>query len=1005
MPLHCRIAIPVFILSILSPSAHSQSTNPFFVPPTYPGTGRAVAADFNKDGKLDLAFTDGTLLLGRGDGTFTTASTLTVTGDTIVAGDFNGDGKPDIAIASDSSTLLSVLLGNGDGTFQAALTTTVGAALKSLVVADFNGDHKLDVAGVNDSSGLFVLLGAGNGSFAPASGSPRTLPPSSVIVAGDFNGDSNVDLAYGSSSNSSAGIPGGVFLGNGDGTFKTGSALTIGLQGVLAAGAGDVNGDGKLDLIFSGSTGGSVAATVVFLGNGDGTFQLIDSSLAANGAIALADLNRDHRDDIILDDGIGVRVFLSGSDGTALLANAYSPVASQDSSSVIAADFNGDGTIDVAARNVMLLGNGDGSLQGNDVVLFTKEVTPGAIGDFNSDGSQDLATADGSSLIVFLNDGSGKFIQAHSYPGSMNPFAAVDMNRDGKLDLLLFTTDNSSGAQTFGLGVMFGNGDGTFGALTSTGITGLTALTSINVIDLNGDQVPDLIGITPQGVSVFLGKADGTFSSAVNYSAGATPTYLLTGDFNNDGKADAAVQSSVESSAGIGVLLGKGDGTFAPVIFSNPGIFPDFAAAGDVNRDGKLDLVVADSDVAVYLGNGDGTFQAPYRSGGGPMPDDGFSLPQTLTDFTGDGKLDLIAGPGLFLAQGNGDGTFMPFNQIYSGTHLYGPNVRAVADLNGDGRPDALLLYNEQVSPEWVFETLLNVTGASIPNFTVTAPALTPQSVEPGGTFTTTVTVTPANGFTANVALSCVGLPLNSTCNFAPAPTGPSSTSTVTIAIPSTSATGAYYASVVGKGGGLTHSRLLGLIVTGPPDFAVSAGSGGSATVVAGQTATYPLSLAGSNGFNGSVGLSCSGAPAETACSISPTSVALNETTPVTATVSVTTTARSFVMGPSVERPLNGHWRMLIVPGISATFAALLALIFFGLRSRGSHRFGWVPLVTVSMLLLIAGIAMSACGGGGGSNGGGTGTAAGNYTITITATTGSGASAVSHTTKLTLIVQ
>jgi len=991
-----RLVSVALVFLFLSANSYAQSANPFFVPPTYPGSGQTVTADLNGDGKPDLIFTDGTVLLGKGDGTFTVAAALSVTGDSIAAGDFNGDGKADVIVTSNSSTVLSVLLGNGDGTFQAALTVNVGAALKSLVVGDFNGDGKLDVAGVNDTSGLFVLIGAGNGSFSAASGSPMTLAPSSLIVAGDFNGDGKTDLAYGSSSGSSTATAGGVFLGNGDGTFKKGSALTIGLVTVSAVGAADLTGTGKLDLVFSGSTN-SGPQTVVLVGHGDGTFQAGDSSLAAYGAMAITDLNGDRKPDLILDDDNVTWVFVGIGDGTFSLQNTYlQDSALKSSRSVVAADFNGDGKVDIATKNLMLLGNGDGSLQGNEASVFAGSgVTGGVVGDFNGDGSPDVVTSDGSNVRVLLNDGTGKFIQAHSYPSSAFPIAAADLNHDGKLDVVLATTPDND--QTFTLNVMFGNGDGTFSTAQSTGVSGLTSTSvgMVHLVDLNGDQVPDLVVLTAQGVNVFLGKGDGTLSAAVNYFGGSTPTTLQVGDFNNDGKQDIAVGSA----AGIGVLLGKGDGTFSPVVLSGTGQI-GFAAVGDVNGDGKLDLIGIGSSLTVYLGNGDGTFQAPLSTApSGPI--NGFAT-ITTADVDGDGRLDVVASTGVWFVRGNGDGTFQtPINVSIGGNFAVGPFVAAVADFNGDGRPD-VLITTAAMEPEQGFATFLNVTGSTVPGFTMAATAVTPGSVAPGGNAAAMVTVTPTNGFTANVAVSCVGLPAGSSCAFAPASTaGGSFASALTISVGSAAAGGTYYVGVVGTGGGLTHSRLLTLDVTVPPDFSMIPGSGGTATVAPGQTATYTLSLAPSGGFGGSVTLTCSGAPAMAACSISPATVTLSGTTAATATVTVTTTAASQVFlpgGTDAFRRIGGPPMML-----AAWLVTALAL-FSLFRVRGNQRFRWAPAVA---LLVFAGLGLASCGGGSssGGGGGGTGTEAGSYTITVSASATAGSTTLTHATKLTLVVQ
>jgi hypothetical protein len=993
-----RYVSAISVLLFPSANSYAQGANPFFVPPSYPGAGQTVTADFNGDGKPDLIFADGTVLLGKGDGTFTVAAALSVTGDSIAAGDFNGDGKADVIVTSNSSTVLSVLLGNGDGTFQAALTVNVGAALKSVVVGDFNGDGKLDVAGVNDTSGLFVLIGAGNGSFSAASGSPMTLAPSSLIVAGDFNGDGKTDLAYGSSSGSSTATAGGVFLGNGDGTFKKGSALTIGLVTVSAVGAADLTGTGKLDLVFSGSTN-SGPQTVVLVGHGDGTFQASDSSLAANGAMAITDLNGDRKPDLILDDDNVTWVFVGIGDGTFSLQNTYlQDSALKNSRSVVAADFNGDGKVDIATKNLMLLGHGDGSLQGNDASVFAGSgVTGGVVGDFNGDGSPDVVTSDGSDIRVLLNDGTGKFIQAHSYPSSAFPIAAADLNHDGKLDVVLVTTPDND--QTFTLNVMFGNGDGTFGTAQSTGVSGLTStsLGMVHLVDLNGDQIPDLVVLTAQGANVFLGKGDGTFSAAVNYFGGSTPTTLQVGDFNNDGKQDIAVGSA----AGIGVLLGKGDGTFSPAVLSGTGQI-GFAAVGDVNGDGKLDLIGIGSSLTVFLGNGDGTFQAPLSTAtSGPI--NGFATIATA-DVDGDGKLDVVASTGVWFVRGNGDGTFQtPINVLIGGNFVVGPFVAAVADFNGDGRPD-VLITTAAMEPEQGFATFLNVTGSTVPGFTMAATAVTPGSVAPGGNAAAMVTVTPANGFTANVALSCVGLPAGSSCAFAPASTaGGSFASALTINVGSAAAGGTYYVGVVGTGGGLTHSRLLTLDVTATPDFALSAGSGGSATVAAGTTATYALSLAGSGGFSGSVALSCSGAPTGAACTISPASVTLNGSTAATATVSVTTTAASHVWLPGGSDRSRRIKMMLLFIYVTAVLA--IASLY---RLRANPQVRWAPMLAMTLLLCV-GLMVTSCGGGSSGGGGGgtvvTGTQAGTYTITVSASATSGSTTLTHAAKLTLVVQ
>jgi predicted dienelactone hydrolase len=266
--------------------------------------------------------------------------------------------------------------------------------------------------------------------------------------------------------------------------------------------------------------------------------------------------------------------------------------------------------------------------------------------------------------------------------------AVGDFNHDGRLDLAVANNGNSN------VSVFLGNGDGTFQAAVDYP-TGWDPL-SVAAGDFNGDGKLDLVVANSaqlEGlptVSVLLGKGDGTFQPAVNYGAGSNPYSVAVGDFNRDGKLDLAVADSAINggTSGVSVLLGNGDGTFqaAQTYDTGTGAFAVSVAVGDFNGDGKLDLAVADNGlnkVSVLLGNGDGTFQAAvdYATGSGP-----YSV--AVGDFNGDGKLDLAVANqsnSVSVLLGNGNGTFRPAVNYGAGQNS---TSLAVADLNGDGKLD-----------------------------------------------------------------------------------------------------------------------------------------------------------------------------------------------------------------------------------------------------------------------------------------------------------------------------
>jgi hypothetical protein len=315
----------------------------------------------------------------------------------------------------------------------------------SMAVGDLNGDRKPDVAVA--SAGVAVLFGNGKGGF----GKPRLIgpgTPSSAVAIGDFNGDGNPDLAVTHPGVVPVQGPGGVsvLLGNGKGEFGKPQLFAAGTPaGGIAI--GDLNGDGKPDLVFThGSAFGKPEAVSVLLGNGDGTFGPASEYLAGfePGSVVIGDLNGDAFPDLVVDSpepsGGALMVLLGNGDGSFGPAKNYG-----GANSVAIGDLNGDGKPDLATANFssnavsVLIGNGDGSFGPPQNFATGEGPHSVVIGTLNGDAFPDLAVTNQREVSVLLGNGAGFFGRPKDFAvdAEPGPIATADFNGDSRPDLVV----------------------------------------------------------------------------------------------------------------------------------------------------------------------------------------------------------------------------------------------------------------------------------------------------------------------------------------------------------------------------------------------------------------------------------------------------------------------------------------------------------------------------------------------------------------------------------------
>jgi hypothetical protein len=716
----------ILVMALAGPPDSCASASNEFIRLTTSASGGTpiglVSADFNRDGKADVVAVNSngvlSILLGNGTGGFAAPrkiATLPIAlnGDVpqVFTGDFNGDSNPDLLVFPSPGSAVTIYPGRGDGSFAAPVN--IGDGLSSagtLVVGDFNGDGRADVA-VTSSTSLAVLLQKPSGFFATPIVTVTNLsaPVSLAVALGDVNRDGHLDAAVTDQNGSFQ-----ILLGNGHGTFAVQPVTTFNLPiGPIVLAIADFNLDGKPDLVAG--VGGPLplffnAEVCLLFGVGDGTFD--QSSPPCYGSpdsftqMQVTNLN-------------GRAGLVIPSDHVRVLLNSASAVVSETryaagGGPVTMGDFNGDGRQDIVAGNSsgiqVLLNAGAGVLHapididppGTPYEVMTSINTS----DFNGDGFADLAVESTFNEHGNLLPEIGALLGAPSNrlnPGGVvylpfdgiivpmsNPPAIADFNHDGHLDMAFSSVYTDSNGQPVSvMQVEFGDGNGNFNQ-------GPALPLSSNYLaagNFNAGGFADLASLNGPTLEILLGKGDGTFAPAVPYAVGTNPVFVLQCDLNEDGKRDLIVVNM--DSDDISILLGIGDGTFKPQKRFAAGNAPVAAATGDFNRDGKVDIAVAGSTgVSILLGNGNGTFQ-PGKTYTAAGPVTGIVQASVRQDGI-ESLLGIDSTSQRFaLLPGVGNGTFgapvfFPVDRI--------PTAILAADLNRDGAPDVVLLGNGRLA-------------------------------------------------------------------------------------------------------------------------------------------------------------------------------------------------------------------------------------------------------------------------------------------------------------------
>ncbi|HEV3037605.1 MAG TPA: FG-GAP-like repeat-containing protein [Candidatus Angelobacter sp.] len=718
---------------------------------------------------------------------------------------------------------------------------------------------------------------------------------------------------------------------------------------------GDLNGDSKPDVVVANPSLNNVS---VFLNNGSGALGP-GSFQAVNGtpfSVSVADLNSDGHVDILVrtsSSGVsGLQLMLGDGHGgfaapVAVSTGSVSPVGN-----TVIADFNGDGFPDIAfginagqPQIAIIFGDGHGGFSAPRVITVANDATSAdglVLLDANKDSKPDLVlntasvTTNTHESFLLLNDGTGNFSVSHlsSNGGVFNPTAefvttVADFNGDGFVDLLF-----GFGSLSF---IMFGDGHG--GTLYTSSSLQFLLMPEGFAADFDGNKTIDLA--SPRLGSYFPGNGHGGFGDPISLSFPQGSTLVGVADFNGDGKPDFLLQS----------------GTNVSVVLNNLTTPANISASTQT----LLSLSAATTSVGLPV-----TLSASVVSYGGVPAgsvtffDGAQSLGSTPVDIYG------VAGLTTSFASA---GLHNNLTASFAGT--LDPNTNTVFANSNTTSPSSISVNRSQPSA-----SAPTVTLSAFPN---------PARVLNNVTITANVT-SPSGSPTGAVVLRADGAVV---ATLIPGATqglfGPTKVTFPTVGLHNLQAT---------YGGDATFPQATSatlvedIRVSVPADFTIDA-SPQTATVRAGQSATFSITINPVGDLTSNVGFSCSGLPSASSCSFSPATLTPG-INPVSTTLTLTTTAQSTTTPLAVRLPNFLVWPL--------TVAGFFSLLFFAIfRRRSTARQALVIWAAMACLLLTV-----SCGGGGSSvtpPNPPTGTPSGASSVTVTAT-----SATSHTAALNITV-